>query len=84
MKAQFLNEKPSVTAGLNHSNYNTYTLTEGLHYQNRNNPGCTNVYNSVDILSSIETHEVHGKHLKLVCPVLELLNIFLQIQPVKE
>ena len=41
----------------------------------------TYLYNSVDVLRSVETHEVHGEHLKLVCPVLELLNVFLQIQP---
>lgn len=37
--------------------------------------------NSVDILSSVETHEVHWQHLEAVCPVLKLLNLILQIQP---
>lgn len=41
----------------------------------------THLYNSVDILSSVETHKVHGKHLKLICPVLKLVNVFFQIQP---
>ena len=43
--------------------------------------GKTHLYNSVDILSSVETHKVHGKHLKLIRPVLELVNVFFQIQP---
>ena len=43
--------------------------------------GKTHLYNCVDILSSVETHKVHGKHLKLIRPVLELVNVFFQIQP---
>jgi len=43
--------------------------------------GKTHLYNSVDILSSVETHKVHGKHLKLIRPVLELVNVSFQIQP---
>lgn len=43
--------------------------------------GKTHLYDSVDILSSVETHKVHGKHLKLIRPVLELTNVFFQIQP---
>lgn len=43
--------------------------------------GKTHLYDSVDVLSSVETHKVHGKHLKLIRPVLELINVFFQIQP---
>ena len=57
-------------------NFNVCLLPNQM--QTRN---VSHLNDSVDVLTAIKAHEVHGKNFKVLGPIVVLLDVLLQVQP---